>query len=136
MERERNECSFTIPLLPPSVNSLHNVFWSLRRIELKPEIRRWRSEAKAYVPRFMPTSTKAIIEVEVTLYYPLFTKVGELRSYDSHNAIKPLLDMIAEKQGWNDKQAKVGSWRSVDSKDEKVEVKLREIVSHERRNHT
>lgn len=122
-----NEIRFTIPLLPPSVNSLHQVIWTQRRVELKPEIRQWKYQAKEYVPRAQWRSESSIIRVDVVAHYRMFTNEGKLREFDTQNVLKPLIDLIAEKQGWNDKRAKAGSWETVDSIDEKVVVVLREL---------
>lgn len=119
---------FTIPSLPPSVNSLHQIIYSQRRVELKPEVRRWRTGAKEYVPRAQWSSESSIIRVDTIFYYQMFTASGKLREFDTQNVLKPLIDLIAEKQGWNDKRAKGGSWDTVDSKDERVEVVLTEVV--------
>lgn len=122
------ECRFTIPLLPPSVNSLHQVIWAQRRVELKPEIRQWKYRAKEYVSRVEWESESSIIRVDVVVHYRMFTSEGKLREFDTQNLLKPLIDLIAEKQGWNDKRAKAGSWTTVDSVSEKVEVVLREVA--------
>lgn len=121
------EYRFTIPLLPPSVNSLHQIIYSQRRVELKPEIRQWKYRAKEYVPHCQWLSSSSVIRVDVVVHYRMFTATGKLKEYDTQNLLKPLIDLIAEKQGWNDKRAKAGSWDSVDSVDEKVVVILREL---------
>lgn len=121
------DCRFTIPLLPPSVNSLHQIIYAQRRVELKPEIRQWKYRAKEYVPRVQWLSELSIIRVDTIFHYRMFTSDGKLRIFDTQNVLKPLIDLIAEKQGWNDKRAKAGSWETVDSTDEKVVVVLREL---------
>lgn len=120
-------CRFTIPVLPPSVNSLHQIIYSQRKVELKPEVRRWRSDAKQYVPRVRWGSETTIIRVDVIAYYRLLTAAGKMREFDTQNLLKPLIDLIAEKQGWNDKRAKAGSWNTVDDVNERVEVQLTEV---------
>lgn len=121
------EVRFTIPSLPPSVNSLHQIIYSQRKVELKPEVRRWRSDAKVYVPRCEWLSESSIIRVDIVAYYRLLTAAGKLREFDTQNLLKPLIDLIAEKQGWNDKRAKAGSWDTVDDAKERVEVQLTEV---------
>ena len=121
------EIRFTIPLLPPSVNSLHQVLWNQRRVELKPEIRQWKYRAKEYVTAVRWGSESSIIRVDVVTYYRMYTSEGRLREFDTQNLLKPLIDLIAEKQGWNDKRAKAGSWATVDDVNERVEVVLREV---------
>lgn len=124
---------FTIPSLPPSVNSLHQIIYAQRRVELKPEVRRWRTAAKEYVPRCRWSSESSLIRVDIIAYYRMFTSEGKLREFDTQNLLKPLIDLVAEKQGWNDKRAKTGSWDTVDSVNERVEVVLREVVNGDRR---
>lgn len=119
---------FTIPSLPPSVNSLHQIIYSQRRVELKPEVRRWRTAAKEYVPRCRWRSQSSIIRVDTVFYYRMFTSEGKLKEFDTQNVLKPLIDLIAEKQGWNDKRAKAGSWNTIDSISEYVQVVLTELA--------
>jgi hypothetical protein len=125
--REECEARFTIPLAFPSVNSLHQIIYSQRRVELKPEIRKWKNDAGEYVPRIILRSQSSLIRIDVVFHYPFYYANGKLREFDTHNAVKPLLDLIAAKAGFNDKRVKSGSWDSADSKDEKVEVVLREL---------
>lgn len=126
--RAVNQISFSLPSLPTSVNALHQILWSQRRVELKPEVRRWRSESKVFIPHFHLQSALSLIRVDAVFYYRFYTKERLLRVFDSHNVVKPLIDLIAEKQGWNDKRAKFGSWASYDSEEERVEVTLRELI--------
>lgn len=118
---------FTIPLAFPSVNSLHQIIYSQRKVELKPEVRKWKNDAKGHVPRIVLKSETSLLRADVIFHYPFHYANGKLREFDTHNAVKPLLDLIAEKVGFNDKRVKSGSWDSVDSPDEKVEVVLREL---------
>ena len=122
------EYRFTIPVLPPSVNALHNVIWSQRKVVLKPEVLRFRSDASAFVPR-MEFTDGSLIRVDTIFYYHFYHQNGKLRVFDTHNAVKPTLDLIAWKIGVNDNRFKAGSWDSVDSADEKVEVTLREVCA-------
>ena len=122
-----NEVRFTIPLAFPSVNSLHQIIYSQRRVELKPEVRKWKNEAKGHVPRFVLRSQSSLLRADIVFHYPFHYANGKLREFDTHNAVKPLLDVIAEKLGFNDKRVKSGSWDSVDAVSEKVEVVLREV---------
>ena len=121
------EVRFTIPLAFPSVNSLHQIIYSQRRVELKPEVRKWKNDAALFVPRIVLKSEQSIVRVDTVFHYPFFYNNGKLRIFDTHNAVKPLLDLIAAKAGFNDNRVKCGSWDSVDSVEEKVEIQLREI---------
>jgi len=121
------EVRFTIPLAFPSVNSLHQIIYSQRRVELKPEVRKWKNDAAIFVPRIQLQSESSLIRIDTVFHYPFYYANGKLREFDTHNAVKPLIDLIAAKAGFNDKRAKFGSWDSVDSEKQKVEVFLREV---------
>lgn len=123
------EYRFTIPVLPPSVNALHQIIWQQRRVELKPEIRKWKNDAAVFVPRICVASDSSLLRVDTKFYYRFYYGNGKLRVFDTHNVLKPLLDLIAAKAGVNDLRMKSGSWDSEDSTDEKVEIVLREITA-------
>jgi hypothetical protein len=120
---------FTIPSLPPSVNALYQIIYSQKRVELHPEARRWKSSAKEHVVRFTPRQG-ALVAVDVTFHYRFYYQNGKPRVFDAANLLKLLIDCVAEKCGFNDCLVRHGSWSSVDSPDEKVEVVLREVVAN------
>lgn len=122
-----NSISFTLPI-PPSVNSLYQIIYSERRVELKPKCRRWKSEAKRQVPRFKVGDT-SFITVDVAFAYPYRYRNGNLRVYDASNLLKLLLDAVAEKIGVNDCRFKAGSWSSINSEAEEARVTLTEIAT-------
>lgn len=128
MTRTLSEVRFTLPSLPLSVNSLYQIIYSQRRVELKPDCLRWKSEAKKLVPRFCPING-ASVRVDATFHFPFHYKNGKPRVFDSANLLKLLIDCVAEKCGFDDFVVRYGSWSSVDSVDEKVEVVLREVVA-------
>lgn len=117
---------FTIPSLPPSVNSLYQIIYSQRRVELKPEARRWKSDSKGHVPRFTPRKGK-LVAVDATFYYRFHYANGKVRVFDAANLLKLMIDCIAEKCGFNDCLVREGSWNSVDDSRERVEITLREV---------
>lgn len=117
----------TIPSLPPSVNALYQIIYSQRRVELKPEARHWKSDSKKYIVGFRPRQG-SLVAVDATFYYRFLTANGNQRVFDAPNLLKLLIDCIAEKIGINDCLIRHGSWTSVDSVDERVEVVLREVV--------
>lgn len=119
---------FTVPSLPPTINSLYQIIYSQRRVELKPECLRWKSDTKqSYIPRFRLSEGK-LVAVDATFYYRFRYQNGKPRVFDAANLLKLLLDAIAEKCSFNDCFIRYGSWSSVDSAEEKVEVILREIA--------
>lgn len=119
---------FVIPSLPPSVNALYQIIYSQRRVELKPECLRWKSNTKEHVPRFHPRQG-SLVAVDATFYYRFLYANGKPRVFDAANLLKLMIDCIAEKCGFNDCLVRYGSWTSVDSVSEKVEVVLREVVN-------
>lgn len=126
--RNPSEYRFTIPVLPPSVNALHQIIWSQRKVELKPEIRKWKNDAAVFIPRIVIESDCSLLRVDAKFYYRFHYGNGKLRVFDTHNVLKPLLDLIAQKAGVNDLRMKSGSWDSEDSESERVEVILREVT--------
>lgn len=126
MGGECGSYNFVIPCLPPSANALHQIIYSQRKVVLKPEVMKWRSDAKLFVPR-MELQPESLIEVATVFHYRHHHANGKLRRFDTHNMLKVLLDVIAEKVGFDDCRIKSGSWASVNSPDEKVEVRLREV---------
>lgn len=124
---EVNEVRFTLPSLPVSVNSLYQIIYSQRRVELKPECRLWKSEAKGHVPRFK-VGSQSSVSMDIVFYFPFHYRNGKPRIFDVANLLKLTIDTIAEKCGFNDYRVRLGSWASVDSGNEKVEVTLREVT--------
>ena len=99
----RDSLHFSIPSLPPSVNALYNVLFSLRRVELKPEVRFWKTQAK----QFMPVWSKKLNEqsrliIKFTFCSNWYFKNGKLRKLDLQNLEKCLIDAIAERYGFGD----------------------------------
>lgn len=114
--------TFTLPSLPPSVNSLYQIIYSQRRVELKPEYRRWKSEMKQYVPRFEVGEG-----VELRIDFEFHFNHGK-RRFDAANLIKLAIDCICEKVGVNDRIVRHGSWYSINNTErEFVQVTLAEI---------
>ena len=122
-----NEVRFTLPSLPITVNSLYQIIWSQRRVELKSECRQWKSESKKYVPRFK-VSDESSVRIDITFYFPFHYRNGKPRVFDVANLLKLTIDCVAERCGFNDYRVRLGSWASVDSVNEKVEITLREVV--------
>lgn len=121
------EVRFTIPLAFPSVNALHQIIYSQRKVELKPEVRKWRNDAKGYIPRFV-LRPDSLVHVDTLFYFKQRSQNKLLKRRDVHNAVKVVLDVIAEKCGFDDCRVKSGSWDSVDSTNEKIEITLREVL--------
>lgn len=113
--------NFVLPRLPPSMNSLYSIIYHQRRVELKPEHRRWKNDMKAYIPAFAVTDGATLrIDCEFNFAF------GK-RRFDSANLLKLVLDAICERMGVNDKIVRHGSWYSLDSEKEFAKVTITEI---------
>jgi Holliday junction resolvase RusA-like endonuclease len=122
--------TFTLPMCPPSVNSLYVIHYKATnpsdRVKLRPECQRWKSDAKVYIPRFK-IAEDSILCVDWTVYYPWFTKMKTWAKRDTGNMLKLLHDMISEKIGVDDRRFKCGMMQSVNSAVEQTTVVLTEI---------
>lgn len=122
-EPETRRISFTIPSLPPSINSLYNVLFSLRKVELKPEARLWKSRAKEYIPKH-EIGEQERVSISFLFYANWLSKDGKILKKDVTNREKLVLDAISEKCGWDDSQVWARSVNKVQSEKEMVKVDL------------
>lgn len=116
-----------VPFLPPSVNSLYDVIWNQRRVEKKSSVRSFCYRAKEHLRAFRLTDG-ALVRMDLVFAYPFNHKNAKLRRKDTHNMVKVIADIVAEKSGWDDSRMKSGSWESVDSEVESVTITLIEVV--------
>ena len=124
----RESKGFVIPFLPPSMNSMYNVLFGLKRIELKPEVRLWKTKAKAYIPLLSPHEDSYLFDINASFYYNFFYKNGKLKKVDTQNLMKVLIDAVAEKNGIGDEYFKFGSYESYhDEAEERVECVLSQV---------
>jgi Holliday junction resolvase RusA-like endonuclease len=121
--------SFIIPNLPPSVNSIYQIIFHQRRVEMKPDVRRWKTEAKEYIQRLTPLGESYLFNVRADFYYNFFYKNGKVKKFDTQNMMKVLCDAVAEKCGFDDSLIKFGSWSSLhEVENEHVEVSLEQVT--------
>lgn len=113
--------TFTLPGLPTSVNSLYNVIWTLHRVELKSECRRWKQSAKGKIPHF-DVPKDCLLKIDCEFHYPFLYQNGKLRKFDTSNLLKLLYDAVAEGLNVDDSRFKAGSFTSIDEEDEWVQV--------------
>ena len=94
---------FRLPSPPPSMNAIYQIIYGQKRVELKPEVRAYKSTAKMYVPPFDVTVTDKVgIKMDVSQDW--FFKNGNMKKQDVQNMAKVLIDVIAEKMGFDDSQ--------------------------------
>ena len=96
---ERREIvRFTIPFLPPSMNSLYGISTKGGGVKvfLKSEGRTFKEKAKLFMPpRTIPSSL--LLDVEAKVYDQWFSVNGNVKKKDITNLDKILMDAIAEK---------------------------------------
>lgn len=100
---EGKAVDFRLPSPPPSMNVLYQIIYGQRRVELKPEVRAYKSTAKLYIPRFQTDKTDKLgISMEVSQDW--YFKNGLMKKQDVQNMAKVLVDIVAEKMGFDDSQ--------------------------------
>lgn len=119
--------TFRLPSPPPSMNSLYSIHYAMRRIFMRPEVRTYKTTMKMYVPGF-EVGDNDMVELEITVHRDWMCKNGKIKKVDIQNMQKVLVDLVCEKQGFDDKHV----WRCViekvqDDKRNFVEIKERKI---------
>jgi len=133
-----NEIIFTLPSLPPSMNALYSIRSSrgaggriLHEIRLNDAARAWKTQAKECIPVFtLSRSSDGVCDVylAVTFHYNLKHKNGKSKRKDAANYLKLVIDAVAERCGFDDSRVRAGSWATVHSVEERVEVVVREVT--------
>lgn len=104
-------------------------------MELKDDVRQWKSRAKEYIPPWLdqneirdgmaPDSTWKQMWISLDFHGNWFTKEGKVRTIDLPNLVKITVDVIAEKLKFNDslifEQRRL---RKIQSEKQKVEVEM------------
>jgi len=122
---------FKIPRVPPSMNSLYNVMFALKRVEMKPEVRRYKTDMKVYVPQ-LQIEKNEVVALEFEIVQEWVCKNGNWKKQDIQNMLKVLIDLISEKQGWDDSQVWYVNARKIESKTEEyVRVKESKVFAVE-----
>lgn len=124
---------FTIPMLPTSMNQIYVVipYWSQKRIEmrLRDDVLLWKNSAKDYIPPWdedVPEEGNGTVWMSFSIYNQWLTKEGKFRKLDLQNLLKVMIDVIADKLGFNDSMVyELRSVKKVQSETEKrVEVEM------------
>lgn len=119
--------SFTIPFLPPSVNSLYGIQGGKRvRVFLKSEARQFKERAKLFMPK-KEIKTDCKLGLEFSVRGNWYFKNGNFKKLDLQNLEKILIDSISEKYGFDDCRV---WWKKAEKEqfdDEGVRVVIYEI---------
>ena len=114
---------FTVPLSPVSCNSLYNVMFALKRVELKPEIRMWKTQVKQFVPPWKTEKT-GYLYFNLDVYTETLFKNGKVRKLDLQNMEKALIDAVCEKIGLSDEFIFEKKTRKIQSEKDRMEIEL------------
>lgn len=97
--------------------------FSLKRVELKPEIRLWKTQVKQYVPPFR-TDRTGYMYFNADIYTETLFKNGKVRKLDLQNLEKALIDAVCEKLGLSDEFIFEKHTRKIQSDKDKIDVEL------------
>ena len=95
---------FRIPSLPASMNAIYQIIFHLKQVQMKPEVRAWKTQAKQFVPRWKlsPQTETGFMYLNLAFHGDWFFKNGKPRKIDLPNLQKITVDAIAEKLGFDD----------------------------------
>lgn len=122
---ESKSIRFTLPQLPPSMNTLYQPIVRNGRMtgmRMQDGARRWQQGVMLLIPRFT-VSEGATLKIDMEFHFD-----WKKRRFDCANLCKLCIDSIAAKLGFNDKIVRHGSWASVDDEKEYVVVALSEAI--------
>ena len=123
----RRQIKCTLPSLPPSHNRLYVVNHIQRKVYLSDDARRWKSKMMLLVPRF-DIADSSLLRIDYVAYYAWLHHNGKRRKLDASNFMKLLHDTVCAKLGVDDSRVSEGSFASVDSVGEKVDIVMTEIT--------
>src|SRR5688572_13939662 len=97
--------------------------FALRRVELKPEIRLWKTQVKQFVPAWKTDKT-GYIYFNADVYTETLFKNGNVRKLDLQNMEKALIDAICEKLGLSDEFIFQKFTRKIQSEKDRIEIEI------------
>lgn len=123
---ERECIKFTIPLMPPSMNSLYQIIFSMKQVQLKPEIRLWKTQAKQFIPPWKPSGKSKLgwLYFNADIYTEVYFKNGKVRKLDLQNLEKCLIDCVCEKLGIGDEFIFEKHTRKLGGEKDRIEVEI------------
>lgn len=119
----RDFIRFSIPLSPVSCNSLYNVLFAMKRVELKPEIRLWKTQVKQFVPAWK-TERTGYLYFNADVYTETLFKNGKVRRLDLQNMEKALIDAVCEKLGILDELIFQKFTRKIQAEKDRIDVEI------------
>jgi len=114
---------FQIPSLPSSINQIYAINFGQRHIFLRPEVKRWKTDMKVYIPKWKPSDT-GYIRVDIDIYSNWFYKNGKVKRADLQNLEKVLIDTICEKIGIDDKFIFYKNSKKIQADEDRIDVQM------------
>lgn len=125
MEKGGELVRFSIPFIPPSINSLYGISTKRGRVSvfLKQEGRRFKDNAKMFMPKIEMPEAPVVLELRIVMSHSWICKNGNIKRFDIQNLEKILIDAIAERYGFGDERI----WKKECAKevgDDRIDVRL------------
>ena len=119
---------FKIAGLPESMNSIYQILFALRRVELKPDVLRYKVQAKLYMPPWK-CDPGWLYGIKMQFAGDWWYKKGTVRRVDLSNLEKIICDITAEKYGFDDARIfEKYSWKVQNRAQSFVQVKVYRLL--------
>jgi hypothetical protein len=115
---------FKIAGLPESMNSIYQIIFALKRVELKPDVLRYKVQAKLYMPPWK-ADPSWLYGIKMQFAGDWWYKKGTVRRVDLSNLEKVICDITSEKYGFDDARIfEKYSWKVQNGAQSFVQVKV------------
>ena len=123
--------SFRITGLPESMNSIYQIIFAQRRVQLKPDVLRYKVQAKLMMPVWK-CSDEWLYGIELRFHSDWYFKNQKIRRIDLSNLEKVICDCVSEKYGFDDARIfEKYSWKVQNGTQSFVEVKVYQLSGNE-----
>lgn len=92
---------FRITGLPESMNSIYQIIFAQRRVQLKPDVLRYKVQAKLMMPPWK-CEDEWLYGIELKFHSDWYFKNEKIRKIDLSNLEKIVCDCVSEKYGFDD----------------------------------
>lgn len=119
--------SFRVAGLPESMNSIYQIIYSQRRVQMKPDVLRYKSQAKLMMPAW--EAGEGLFGVHLRFHGNWYFKNGNIRRMDLPNLEKVVCDAISERYGFDDARIfEKYTWKVQDGEKEFVAVRVYRLI--------
>ena len=119
---------FRVNGLPESMNSIYQIIYSQRRVQMKPDVLRYKVQAKLYMPLW-ECEPEWLYGIKMQMHGDWWFKNGSARRIDLSNLEKIICDVTAEKYGFDDARIfEKYSWKVQNGGQSFVQVKIYRLL--------